>query len=154
MGKTYLARVHGHPPEDRFECHASISRRPLLRGTRVICSDGQPAHTRFDVVQRLGDGSSLLTVTPRTGRTNQIRLHLWHLGWPIVNDPVWGLQGSVQMNRTLAVDEPPLCLQANSLSVTDTSGLRREFRVPPPVWWTMGVDEPSPGPTGRISSAV
>lgn len=135
VGKEYLARVHGHPDEDDFCCEAPVSRQPGDEGARYVDEQGQEAVTEFRVVQRLDDGTSLLQVTPLTGRTNQIRLHLWHLGWPVMNDPVWQPNEQPGQNRTLSVDEPAMCLHAWGLTVNTSDGTPRRFVAPPPAWW-------------------
>ena len=137
VSKRYLARVHGHPLDDHFACDAAISKLPGSAGIREITDDGLESQTEFEVVERLVDGTALLRVTPITGRTNQIRLHLWHLGFPIVNDSVWLQAGETGSNRTLTVDEPTMCLHAWSLSLEDTDGTPRTFTAPGPTWWEL-----------------
>ncbi len=111
--KTYLALVTGIPRDDTFACDAPISAEPGDLGARIIdAATGRPARTEFRVLERRDDGTTLLEAHPRTGRTNQIRLHLWHLGLPICGDPTYlpGLRlGAVQ---TLPLGAPPLCLHA------------------------------------------
>ncbi len=135
VAKLYLARVHGHPQEDCFQCVAAISREPGAMGIREITEDGLDAQTQFQVVERLSDGTSLVHATPVTGRTNQIRLHLWHLGFPVVNDPVWLPAGETAENRTLPFDQPSLCLHAASVTLNDINGNTKTFVAPSPVWW-------------------
>lgn len=134
--KTYLARVLGHPPEDAFFCDAPIGEEPVKAGARRIdVAKGLPARTEFRVLRRNSDGTALLEVWPRTGRTNQIRLHLWHLGFPICGDPVY-LPGNALGNRqTLALGDQPLCLHAWKL--TFRHPLTKEattFEAPEPAW--------------------
>ena len=134
--KTYLARVTGHPPQDTFFCDAPIGEEPVKAGARQVdAENGLPAHTEFRVTRRNSDGTALLEARPLTGRTNQIRLHLWHLGFPICGDPVY-LPGRALGNRqTLALGEPPLCLHAWKLCfrhpLTKES---KSFEAPAPDW--------------------
>jgi RluA family pseudouridine synthase len=134
--KTYLARVLGHPPEDVFFCDAPIGEEPVKAGARQIDeANGLPARTEFYVLRRDTDGTALLEVRPLTGRTNQIRLHLWHLGFPICGDPVYLPGKTLGTRQTLALGEPPLCLHAWKL--TFKHPLTKEattFEAPPPDW--------------------
>jgi RluA family pseudouridine synthase len=134
--KFYLVRVQGHPPEDAFSCEAPISAEPGEVGTREVdMQAGLPARTNFRVLRRAADGTALLEARPLTGRTNQIRVHLWHLGFPVCGDAVYlpGIQ--IGTTQTLAVDAAPLCL--HSWRVTFAHPLtkeRVEFTAPPPSW--------------------
>jgi 23S rRNA-/tRNA-specific pseudouridylate synthase len=47
-----------------------------------------------------------------TGRTNQIRIHLWHLGHPVCGDAAYLKGKQMGDTQTLSVDDPPLCLHA------------------------------------------
>ncbi len=134
--KNYLARVLGHPPEDAFFCDAPIGEEPVKAGARQIdVAKGQPARTDFHVLRRNSDGTALLEVRPLTGRTNQIRLHLWHLGFPICGDPVY-LPGNALGNRqTLALGDHPLCLHAWKLNFRHPlTNKTTNFEAPAPAW--------------------
>ena len=89
--KTYLAIVHGVPREDKGTIDAPIGRHPTHRKKMAVLPEGQgrPAVTHYEVVERL-PGYALLSVHPITGRTHQIRVHLAHIGHPVVGDPVYG----------------------------------------------------------------
>ena len=110
--KTYLARIQGHPTEDEFRCEASISASPTQAGLRTIDADGLTAQTEFTVQQRFDDGTSLLAVRPLTGRTNQIRIHLWSMEYPILGDPSYLPGGSLGQSQTLDLSADPMCLHA------------------------------------------
>jgi UPF0176 protein len=112
--KTYLAKIIGNPPEDQFTCDAPISSEPSEAGTRDIdLADGLPSRTEFKVLERLPNGTALIEARPLTGRTNQIRAHLWQLGFPIVGDPVYLPNHQITRDtQTLALDATPLHLHA------------------------------------------
>jgi len=89
--KTYLALVHPAParPEGRIE--AAIARRVDRRNQYKVSRErGKASLTEY---RRLGggpDGTALLAVTPRTGRSHQIRVHLAWIGAPIAGDVLYG----------------------------------------------------------------
>jgi UPF0176 protein len=110
--KQYLVGVSGHPNEDRFVCDAPVSTENEHLGARSVDEEnGQDALTRFEVLERRADGTSLLLAEPVTGRTNQIRVHLKHLGYPVLGDPCYGSEGPGK-KQTLSTDDPPLRLHA------------------------------------------
>ena len=134
--KVYLARVHGHPEQDSLECDAAIAEEASELGARRIDPvEGLPALTHVRVLRRDPDGTSLVEACPQTGRTNQIRLHLQHLGHAIVGDPAYLPAGGWGETQTLALDAPPLCLHAHRITLTHPlTGQRETFTSPPPAW--------------------
>jgi RluA family pseudouridine synthase len=111
--KVYLVRVTGRPADDEFNCEAPISADAGKLGSRSVDkSEGLPARTEFRVLERFGDGTTLLEARPLTGRTNQIRIHLAHLGLPVCGDAAYLDGGEVGDTQTLSIEEPPLCLHA------------------------------------------
>ena len=133
--KCYLARVQGHPVDDEFTIDAPIRVEATELGAREIGPDGQAAVTRFRVLRRDGDGSALLEARPLTGRTNQIRIHLWHAGFPIVGDPVYLSGGRRGEKQTLALEDAPMALHAWRLAFRHPlDGQRVEFEAPAPAW--------------------
>ncbi|QDU28435.1 Ribosomal large subunit pseudouridine synthase A [Anatilimnocola aggregata] len=133
--KVYLARVQGHPPEDNFRCNLPISDSAGELGSRTIDAAGLAADTEFRVLERFADGTSLLEARPITGRTNQIRVHLWQLGWPICGEQTYLPGGKLGDTQTHAMTDPPLCLHSSRLSfVHPLSRQRLEFTAPAPTW--------------------
>lgn len=118
--KHYLARIQGLPPEDGFACDAPIGDTTTELGARAIDEQGSAARTEFRVLRRFADGTSLVEARPITGRTNQIRVHLWHRGWPICGDQAYRPNQQTGETQTHQLGDPPLCLHA----------LRIEFEHP------------------------
>ncbi|MBN8456605.1 MAG: RluA family pseudouridine synthase [Verrucomicrobia bacterium] len=117
VAKRYLVRVHGHPPNDGFELSYPISNAPGQTGTHAVDhANGRPSHTGFTVLSRLDDGTSLLEARPGTGRTNQIRIHLWQAGYPICGDPAYLTNQRIGATQTLAPEDPPMALHALRLA--------------------------------------
>jgi UPF0176 protein len=136
VDKRYLTRALGHPAEDRFFSESAISAEPEVLGTRGIDElEGLPSRTDFEMLERCGDGTSLLEVTLHTGRTNQIRLHLWEMGMPVVGDPAYLPDRKKGDTQTLEVNAPPLQLHAWKLSFTHPlSGEVMNFETERPEW--------------------
>lgn len=113
VAKHYLVRVHGHPPADQFDLSDPISGMPGQTGTHAVDhTNGRHAHTGFTVLSRLDDGTSLLEARPGTGRTNQIRIHLWQAGHPVLGDPSYLTQKRIGTTQTLSPGDPPMALHA------------------------------------------
>jgi RluA family pseudouridine synthase len=134
--KLYLVRVQGQPPENVFSCDAPISGESGKLGSREVDYDsGLEARTEFRVVKNNADGTTLLEARPLTGRTNQIRIHLWHLGFPVCGDSVYLPGKKTGDTQTLAISDSPLCLHAWKISFTHPLTKQPvEFTAPPPAW--------------------
>jgi 23S rRNA pseudouridine1911/1915/1917 synthase len=87
--KEYLALVWGNPPKSgRIE--TLMGRHPVHRKKMaVLTQDGRDAVSNYETVERF-DEVSLVRVRIETGRTHQIRVHMAHIGHPIVGDAVYG----------------------------------------------------------------
>ncbi len=88
--RLYIAASWGHLSESPLEVNAPIGRDPVERRRMAVVEKGRHAVTRFRVVERW-IGAELLRVTLGTGRTHQIRVHLAHIGHPVVGDAVYGV---------------------------------------------------------------
>ncbi|MDF1661129.1 MAG: sulfurtransferase [Planctomycetota bacterium] len=133
--KVYLAKIQGHPEDDRFSCDAPISENPGPAGAREIDPEGLTARTEFEVVKRCDDGHSIVKAKPLTGRTNQIRIHLWHLEMPIVGDATYKSGREIANTQTLSLAEAPLCLHSLSIQFKHPiAGQALSFEAPAPDW--------------------
>ncbi len=88
--KRYLALVSGSPPWKEQKVSVALGRDPSHRQRfAVVASGGKHSETRLRVVRRFPAGT-LVELWPKTGRTHQLRVHLKHLGFPIIGDDVYG----------------------------------------------------------------
>jgi len=134
--KVYLVRAQGHPAQDDFACDAPISSEAGALGSREVDEEnGDASRTEFHVLSRDADGTALLEARPITGRTNQIRIHLWQLGFPIVGDQVYLPGGKKGDTQTLDVADAPMCLHAQRISFTHPLSKERvTFQSEAPAW--------------------
>ncbi len=136
--KTYVAIVWGEMPFDSDWIELQIGPHPAHPQLRAVVSDGgQTASTFYEVKERLGV-ASLVQVTPRSGRTHQIRVHLEHLGFPVIGDVQYGRLALESYRRWIThLPEPPVlgrqALHAQTLSFEHpVTGERVEYEAPLP----------------------
>jgi 23S rRNA pseudouridine1911/1915/1917 synthase len=97
--KEYFAIVAGVPGRDRDFIDCAIGVHPLQREKMAIRRDdeaGRAAQTFYEVLERF-DGFAAVKVLPKTGRTHQIRVHLGHVGCPVLCDRQYG--GRARLTR-------------------------------------------------------
>lgn len=87
--RIYEAVVIGTPKNEEGTVDAPIGRHPVHRKKMAVISDGKPAVTHYKVIERF-NGYSLVRFKLETGRTHQIRVHMAHIGHPILGDEVYG----------------------------------------------------------------
>ena len=127
--KEYIALVWGHPRPDHGTIETLIARDPHHRqrmSARVV--RGRPAVTHYTTEEKLSD-ISLLRLRIETGRTHQIRVHLSHIGNPVVGDPLYGR--CAQKNSRLGAMRQMLHAEQLSFRHPGT-GERIEIEAEPP----------------------
>ena len=124
--KTYWALVVGVPEQYEGMIEAALAKQPGSGGEKmhVDVENGQPAKTKYRVIDRAGNRAAWVELQPLTGRTHQLRVHMAAIGHPIVGDGKYGgqlafLTGSVSRKmhlhaRRLVIDHP----QGDALDVT------------------------------------
>jgi len=97
--RTYLALVHGEPPE-RGAIDAPVGRDTRARTRMTVTNRGKEARTSYRVLERF-EKAALLECKLETGRTHQIRVHLQHIRHPVLGDPVYsrGARGGIEFPR-------------------------------------------------------
>ncbi len=125
VDKRYLALVHGVPKREAGTIDAAVGRHASDRKRMgVRTRKGREALTAYRTLERLGN-YALVALTPKTGRTHQLRVHLAHLGHPVLGDPVYGGRREGARRRW--------------------AGERRPSRLP--------VEAPAPGPRPPVPAA-
>lgn len=130
VDKRYLAVIQGQPPWNKMAIDARLLRvdRPDAKkgplAIQTVDDAGQRALTRVRVLAK-GEGISLVEARPETGRMHQIRVHLAHVGFPLVGDPIYSDASSRD-------DEGGLLLHAWAISFPSPDGGRRFVTAPVP----------------------
>lgn len=108
ISKSYVALVHGKMEQPSGEINLNIAKKSKDKKSwwGKIDPNGQDAVTIYEVLASTSD-ASLVKLTPLTGRTHQLRIHLQALGHPIMGDAIYGLKG----------DKKNLCLHCYSMEV-------------------------------------
>jgi 23S rRNA pseudouridine1911/1915/1917 synthase len=149
--KEYLAIASGAPNLDRDVIDEPIGEHPTHREKKAIRredANARPAVTEYEVVERFR-GYALVRARPKTGRTHQIRLHLAHIGCPVLCDRLYGGRARITELELIprdkmrqdtadaaALSQPLLerqALHAHRLAITHPkSGVRMQFEAPLP----------------------
>ncbi len=118
--KTYYAIVTGQPKLEKAILDLPLERNPKAPATWRVGANGKSAETTYTVITP-NETHSLLELIPKTGRTHQLRVHLKHIGHPIVGDMLYGDE---QADR--------LYLHASKLEITLPDGSKQAFVAPLP----------------------
>lgn len=114
--KRYLTVVQGNPNQDEDSIFTHIGRHPVNRLKMAVVNpgSGKTAITDYKVLHHADNGTCLILCDLHTGRTHQIRVHMLHIGTPILADPIYAkpARQSVQTGRLmlhawqLVIDHP------------------------------------------------
>ena len=113
--KTYQAWVFGVPDPPQGEIDAPIARLTPDSFTRVVRADGQRAVSRYGLLRTApipGGEAALLALYPLTGRTHQLRVHMAHIGHPLLGDTRYASPESEAASRALGLSWHQLCAVA------------------------------------------
>ncbi len=98
--KKYIAYVHGKLIDDQGNIDLPIGRKDHSIIEREVRSDGQQAITQYKVIEQI-DSISALEIQLITGRTHQIRVHMSHIGHPLLGDDLYGGQRDLILRQAL-----------------------------------------------------
>lgn len=115
--KEYVALVKGLPKIDEAIIDVPIERNPKRPQSFRTGVNGKQAQTNYKVLEH-NDNLSIIELKPVTGRTHQLRVHLAHIGCPIVGDPIYG-----------NTEAPRMYLHALSLEITIPGSKRMVFNA-------------------------
>lgn len=122
------------------EIREPIGRHPIQRHRMAIRPDGRPAHSIWALKQKLNHGFGLMRVRILTGRTHQIRVHLAHLGMPLVADTTYGYRESRHSELPEGVF-PRVMLHAAELRFSHpVTGEPMQLKAPPPADFRFALD--------------
>jgi 23S rRNA pseudouridine1911/1915/1917 synthase len=107
--KKYIAIVHGTPKELKGRIETLIARDQKDRRRFTVSNYGKNSITLYRVLKNW-QNYSLLLLSPKTGRTHQLRVHLKHLGHPILGDSVYGYNDKNFPDATLMLHSKTLAV--------------------------------------------
>ena len=156
--KEYFALVAGRPNLDRDVIDLPIGLHPHHREKMAVRRDdpnSRPAQSFYEVLERF-DGFASVRITPKTGRTHQIRVHLASIGCPVLCDRAYGSRALLTRGelRRRPDDESPLLERASAArpplaARASRDGPAARVRSPSP-----GRHSTDPGRSGGISRLV
>lgn len=136
VGRHYAALVYGRPRHEGT-VDAPMDRHRLQRTKMAVVASGKPAITHYRVEATTAH-FAWIALKLETGRTHQIRVHMMHIGHPLVGDPVYrtgrpGLGHATEATRTLIDEFPRQALHARHLRlIHPLTGAECEFDAPMP----------------------
>jgi len=129
LNREYIALVSGRVKPQSARIEAPIGRHPRHRKKMTVMPEGREAVTRYRVLKYF-DRYSLLQLNLETGRTHQIRVHMAHIGYPVVGDQTYAKGGWSDLPPELA---KPHALHARRIIfIHPRSGETMELTTPLP----------------------
>ena len=113
MKKCYRALVLGAPVDGSGSVKAPIGRHPVHRTRMAVVSHGKFAHTDWELLNAYTGSAALVDCRIHTGRTHQIRVHMQHLGYPLLGDAHYGFRDS----KLKGISVPRGMLHAHTLEL-------------------------------------
>lgn len=136
VSRKYLALVNGTVKNDEDIINKPLGRDPKSRVKIAVVKNGREAITKYKVLQRF-NSSTLLELELETGRTHQIRVHLNSIGYPVMNDPLYGAKTITRSLSKLFENIPGQLLHAYKLSfLHPTNKERVEYITDAPEYFT------------------
>ncbi|MDE1882658.1 MAG: RluA family pseudouridine synthase [Rhodospirillales bacterium] len=140
LERTYKALCWGVPNPASGRVEGDIGRDPGQRKRMaVVTRNGKYAVTNYLILRNAGMAACLLACRLETGRTHQIRVHMAHIGHPLIGDPLYLKRRPAAAKllpepaRSLALDFPRQALHAETLGFSHPiSSAPLQFSVPPP----------------------
>jgi len=141
--KIYLGLINGVPPAPEGTIDAPMMEHPAKNGTMVTNRKGKAAVTDYKLLHQYGR-FSWMEFNIHTGRTHQIRVHLKHLGHPIVADDLYGdgkplrlsmVKKKFKLSKNEEEEKPllgRLALHSSRLTFTDARGVLHQLEAPLP----------------------
>jgi len=139
MGRTYNAIVCGALKKERLRIDLPIGRHPHDRKKMAVLTnphDGRKtrtATTNIEVLERYGKQFTLIAARLETGRTHQIRVHMAHIGHPVLGDTVYGAKSQQFFGQVLHAKELHF--------IHPTTGKEMEFNSPWPEYFSKAIIE-------------
>jgi 23S rRNA pseudouridine1911/1915/1917 synthase len=114
--KIYQTIVCGRMTRESGMIDAAIARHPTQRQRMTVVAAGREARSTYRVVERWRD-ATFVEVRLHTGRTHQVRVHLWHQGFPVMGDLIYGRRANARFSELAGYTAPRQLLHARRLGL-------------------------------------
>ncbi|MCL2350269.1 MAG: RluA family pseudouridine synthase, partial [Defluviitaleaceae bacterium] len=133
INREYVAIVHGRPKNPSGTIDAPLARHKTHRKKMATDPSGKRAVTHYEVIQEF-KGFSLIRAKLETGRTHQIRVHMAHIGHPVLGDAVY-----TSSKQTFGLSGQ--ALHARLLGFVHPNGDYLEFAAEPPLYFSKIIEK-------------